>query len=610
MGQGDIVGTSAASGSLDGAANCRAGLVGLRDYNIQASQDFCKDFIVSFLGRLRVRIKLVLLVGVSLAGMVAMVAIDTVSTHSHLIEARVDKLQSVVDATVSVAEALQRQVDAKTMTRDEEMARLRDLIHGLRYDQGNGYVVMESLDADVLIHGGHPEFEGHPEPALMGNGQPLRPIIREMVRGPGSGIISYLQMKPGESKLQPKISYLLRSQPLNAVFLAGAYVDDIEHAFWSRMTMLIVAGGAIMLVTLMVGWLVDRDLAGSLGRLRSAMVALARGDLATAIPGAERRDEVGAMAKAVQVFKDSMGRAERLTAEQEQAKAAAAAAQREAMLRTADTFEAKVGKLVETVSTAAGELQATAQSMSSTATQTNGQAMTVAAAAEEASAGVATVAAAAEELAASIGEIGRQVIAVVQDHRPGGGGCATHGRDRAGAGRGGREDRSRGRADQHDRRPDQPAGVECNDRSRSGGGRRQGVRGGGFGGEEPGQPDGEGDRRDRGSDRADPGSDEGGGGRDPWHHRHDRAGERDFGQHRRGDRAAGCGDGGDCPQRAADSAVGAVGDGDDQQRQPGGERYRRGGGAGAGRGQRPVIAGGATERRGAPVRGRRQGRLS
>ena len=365
--------------------------------------------MVSFLGRLRVRIKLVLLVGVSLAGMVAMVAIDTVSSHSHLIEARVDKLQSVVDATVSVAEALQRQVDAKTMTRDEEMARLRDLIHGLRYDQGNGYVVMELLDADVLIYGGHPEFEGHPEPALMGNGQPLRPIILEMVRGPGSGIISYLQMKPGESKPQPKISYLRRSQPLNAVFLAGAYVDDIEHAFWSRMTMLIVAGGAIMLVTLMVGWLVDRDLAGSLGRLRSAMVALARGDLATAIPGAERRDEVGAMAKAVQVFKDSMGRAERLTAEQEQAKAAAAAAQREAMLRTADTFEAKVGKLVETVSTAAGELQATAQSMSSTATQTNSQAMTVAAAAEEASAGVATVAAAAEELAASIGEIGRQV---------------------------------------------------------------------------------------------------------------------------------------------------------------------------------------------------------
>jgi hypothetical protein len=162
--------------------------------------------MVSFLGRLRVRIKLVLPVGVSLAGMVAMVAIDTVSTHRHLIEVRVDKLQSVVDATVSVGEALQHQVDAKTMTRDEEMARLRDLIHGLRYDQGNGYVVMESLDADMLIHGGHPEFEGHPESALMGNGQPLSAVpAAPQPAGPTASPASARHFNVGSRPLSPRV---------------------------------------------------------------------------------------------------------------------------------------------------------------------------------------------------------------------------------------------------------------------------------------------------------------------------------------------------------------------------------------------------------------------
>ena len=87
----------------------------------------------------------------------------------------------------------------------------------------------------------------------------------------------------------------------------------------------------------------------------------------------------------------------------------AASAQRAALSRTADAFEAKVGNLVSMLSSGATELQGTAQSMSSTAAHTNEQATAVASAAEEASAGVHTVAAAAEELASSIQEIGRQV---------------------------------------------------------------------------------------------------------------------------------------------------------------------------------------------------------
>ena len=115
------------------------------------------------------------------------------------------------------------------------------------------------------------------------------------------------------------------------------------------------------------------------------------------------------MAGAVQVFKDKMIRANQLAAEQEALERAAGAAQKAAMNKTADNFEAKVGGLVAILSSAATELEASARGMSGTALQTTGQAATVASAAAEASMGVGTVAASAEELAASIEEISRQV---------------------------------------------------------------------------------------------------------------------------------------------------------------------------------------------------------
>ncbi len=177
----------------------------------------------------------------------------------------------------------------------------------------------------------------------------------------------------------------------------------------ARLLRLSLIGGLVLLVTLLAAWLINRDITVSLGSLKAAMERLAKGDLATAIPGTDRRDEVGAMAAAVLVFKDSMTETERLRAAQEAAKRQAAAEQKAALNRMADGFESKIGRLVGMLSSGSTELEATAQSMTGTANQSNQQAAAVASAAEEASTGLQTVASAAEELTASIGEISRQV---------------------------------------------------------------------------------------------------------------------------------------------------------------------------------------------------------
>jgi len=169
-----------------------------------------------------------------------------------------------------------------------------------------------------------------------------------------------------------------------------------------------VASGAAVLSLVLVFWLA-RSIVVPVGRMTRAMGSLAEGDTTVEIPARDHRDEIGAMAQALQVFKDSMLETDRLRTEQEASKARAAAEQRRAMLALADRFEASVGGVAGAVSAAATELQATAQAMAATSEQTTRQTTVVTGASEEATRNVQTVAAATEQLAASIHEISQQV---------------------------------------------------------------------------------------------------------------------------------------------------------------------------------------------------------
>jgi len=146
-----------------------------------------------------------------------------------------------------------------------------------------------------------------------------------------------------------------------------------------------------------------------LRRMTQAMERLARGDVAAEIPGAGRRDEIGAMAGAVQVFKDNIVKTRALEEETRLARLDAEAQRRMATRDLADRFEAAVGGIVAQVSAAATELQATAGSLSGTASDTAGRSTQAAAAVDVAASNVTAVAAATEELGSSVTEIGRQV---------------------------------------------------------------------------------------------------------------------------------------------------------------------------------------------------------
>ncbi len=162
-------------------------------------------------------------------------------------------------------------------------------------------------------------------------------------------------------------------------------------------------------VGLAMAWFLGRATSRPIVAMTGAMEKLADGELEVGIPARDRKDEIGSMAAAMQVFKDNALQMKKMEADRIEQQRKAEEEKRQAMHALADDFQNRVGGIVETVSASSTEMRATAESMSATAEETSRQATAVAAASEQATTNVQTVASASEEMSASINEINRQV---------------------------------------------------------------------------------------------------------------------------------------------------------------------------------------------------------
>ncbi|MCW2247466.1 methyl-accepting chemotaxis protein [Azospirillum fermentarium] len=163
---------------------------------------------------------------------------------------------------------------------------------------------------------------------------------------------------------------------------------------------LMVAVGAILFF--------ERKIAAALGRMTQTMTHLASDDLTVAVEGTERADEIGAMARAVMVFKENGIERRRLQAAQD-AEARAKQSRADQVNEMIRRFENDVAEALGIMASAATELEATANSLASSSEETARQSMAVGSAAEQTSVNVQTVASATEELASTVQEVGRQM---------------------------------------------------------------------------------------------------------------------------------------------------------------------------------------------------------
>ena len=173
----------------------------------------------------------------------------------------------------------------------------------------------------------------------------------------------------------------------------------------------IMIGGVLTVALgLLLALLVGRGIANPIDSMTTVMQRLAKGELDVDIPGAGRRDEIGDMADAVQVFRDNAAEVKRLEEAQQRSQAAAAEQRRAEMTQLADAFEANVGGIVQSVAGASTQVKSSSDKLAEQAGQSKRTADDVARASEHAASNVQTVASAAEELSSSINEISGQVV--------------------------------------------------------------------------------------------------------------------------------------------------------------------------------------------------------
>jgi methyl-accepting chemotaxis protein len=229
-------------------------------------------------------------------------------------------------------------------------------------------------------------------------------------KSPATRDIAITMVQSGFGKLYTeKVRTLLQEVTKPEEELLAQRNAGLAEALKVSQTMVVVGTGVLALLAILLGVTLTRAIARPTMQMTDAMRRLADGDTSVAVHGGDRKDEIGAMAAAVEVFRANAVERLQIEAERKQAETRAATAHQAEMQQLADEFEAAVGNIVNIVSTASRDLEGAAGKLAKTAETTQQLSGLVARDSEDASSNVRSIAKATEELTSSVGEIARQV---------------------------------------------------------------------------------------------------------------------------------------------------------------------------------------------------------
>ncbi len=359
--------------------------------------------------RMTVSRKIYALIGLSFVGLLGIGILDSRELASSLKQQKQFELQHLAELALGIVKEEHAAVQKGDIAVADAQKRALARVAALRYGN-NDYFWVNDMQPRMVMHPMKPEMNGNDLSTYKDpNGKTLFVDFVNAVRKDGAGFVPYEWPKPGFDRPQPKLSYVVGFAPWSWVIGTGVYIDDLSAQTWVSTQHALLAGGLVLLITLGVSMLVARGITRPLQRMTVAMNDLAGGKLDVEVPGIGRRDEVGEMAEAVEVFKSNAVARRALEVEQKEAETRAVARRKADMHKMAEDFEGAVGEIIETVSSASSQLEASAGTLTSTAERAEELTTMVAAASEEASTNVQSVASATEEMASSVTEISRQV---------------------------------------------------------------------------------------------------------------------------------------------------------------------------------------------------------
>jgi diguanylate cyclase (GGDEF)-like protein len=276
---------------------------------------------VKFLGRLSVSARFLLVVAVGFIFQAGISFSSLFYLKESLVQDRVSEVKHLLETAYSTVAYYHGQAVAGRLTDAEARREAADAVRAMHYD-GNNYFFIWDLNGKGIAHGAQPALEGRT--FINSPDADKNPVVAYMVArlvevaksDRREGVSTYRIPRRGQTVPLDKIAYSRLFEPWGWSIGTGAYVDDIDATYRNRAFS--VLGVFLCLISLagLITYLVGRDMARAMNRLSSRVTSVARGELDGEVPDVERSDEIGAMARALLVLRDTSREAAELRLDQ------------------------------------------------------------------------------------------------------------------------------------------------------------------------------------------------------------------------------------------------------------------------------------------------------
>ena len=283
------------------------------------------------------------------------------------------------------------------------------------------FLKMRGLERDFLLRGNEkygddlrglvPEFQS----VLMSTGlsPQIKTELEELIQAYDAAFLAFMVSQSTLNEEADDFANILEHTRPPLMKLSAFAADRYEAAQKNVVNTRDLLSWTIPLAIVGVGLfalIFGHRITTSITRMTHAMQQLATGNFEVVLPGLGRRDEIGAMAQAVEAFKlKASEKATREAAAQTANDKVANQRRQTEMRHLADVFESAVGEIIDMVSSASTELEATAGTLKATAEMTEKLSNGVTLASTEASSNVRSIATATDNISSSVGELGRRM---------------------------------------------------------------------------------------------------------------------------------------------------------------------------------------------------------
>jgi len=253
-----------------------------------------------------ISLRLYLLVAISIVVLASAVTFSLLHSHESMTNERRAGLAALDETGISILKRYHEMELAGELTREEAQEQAFADIASFRYGE-SGYLWINSLDGHMLMHPISEKLIGQYVGDMEDtNGKKLFAEMIDTVKAEGKGYVDYMWPKPGFDEPVEKLSYVMGFEPWDLLVGTGVYADDLQALFWRNATYFAGILIACAVVILGVATAIVFSITRPTNRLKQNMAEIAEGNADVEIIDASRSDEIGGMAKALIVLRDSV----------------------------------------------------------------------------------------------------------------------------------------------------------------------------------------------------------------------------------------------------------------------------------------------------------------